>query len=182
MITYPRTTIGNSTNSLNSASTLLLKKGGFELKNMSNDDLWDDIGSHEADECKQLNPTNQVCLSEGDIYDDPSLMRFYHNDDTSPWVNNKRKEKGEDGPEWIVRSKFKDELANFMLEKKSYTKGIGDMLVQHHKELCEQYSQILLTIHKSRTPKPEAPTFTITTRSGISTQDPPFSNPTTTSD
>nr|GFB18743.1 hypothetical protein [Tanacetum cinerariifolium] len=44
---------------------------------------------------------------------------------------NKRKEKGEDGPEWIVRSKFEDELANFMLQKKSHTKGIGDMLVQH---------------------------------------------------
>ncbi|GKA85762.1 hypothetical protein Tco_0807416 [Tanacetum coccineum] len=34
-------------------------------------------------------------------------------------------------PEWIVWSKFEDELANFMLEKKSHTKGIGDMLVQH---------------------------------------------------
>ncbi|GJV16129.1 reverse transcriptase domain-containing protein [Tanacetum coccineum] len=53
------------------------------------------------------------------------------NDDTSPWGNNKRKEKGEDGPEWTIRSKFEDELANFMLEKKFHTKGIGDMLVQH---------------------------------------------------
>ncbi|GJX12137.1 hypothetical protein Tco_0201996 [Tanacetum coccineum] len=40
-------------------------------------------------------------------------------------------EPGEDGPEWIIRSKFEDELANFMLEKKSHAKGIGDMLVQH---------------------------------------------------
>ncbi|GJX52470.1 putative reverse transcriptase domain-containing protein [Tanacetum coccineum] len=30
--------------------------------------------------------------------------------------NNKRKEKGEDGPEWVVRNKFEDELANFMLD------------------------------------------------------------------
>ncbi|GJZ31276.1 hypothetical protein Tco_0576323 [Tanacetum coccineum] len=59
-------------------------------------------GSHEADECKQTNRAEQVCLSEGDIYDDPSLM-----------------------------SKFEDELANFMLEKKSHAKGIRDMLVQH---------------------------------------------------
>ncbi|GKE44794.1 zinc finger, CCHC-type containing protein, partial [Tanacetum coccineum] len=90
-------------------------------------------GSHEADECKQLNPVEQICLFGGDIYDDPSLMRFYQNDDTSPWGNIKRKEKWEDGPEWIVRSKFEDELANFILEKR-----IGDMLVQHHKELHEQ--------------------------------------------
>ncbi|GKF16755.1 hypothetical protein Tco_0061673, partial [Tanacetum coccineum] len=45
--------------------------------------------------------------------------------------NSKCKEKGEDGTEWIVRSKFEDELANFMLEKKSHAKEIGDMLVQH---------------------------------------------------
>ncbi|GJW06791.1 hypothetical protein Tco_1569214 [Tanacetum coccineum] len=73
--------------------------------------------------------------------------------------------------------KFEDELANFMLEKKSHAKGIGDILVQHRKELREQYSQILSTINKSEAPKPEAPTFAITTRSGISTQDPPFLTP-----
>ncbi|GKA97469.1 hypothetical protein Tco_0825363 [Tanacetum coccineum] len=76
-------------------------------------------GSYEADECKQLSQAEQVCLSGGDIYNDPSLLRFYQNDDTSPWGNSKCKEKGEDGPEWIVRNKFEDELANFMLEKKS---------------------------------------------------------------
>ncbi|GKB10695.1 hypothetical protein Tco_0844618 [Tanacetum coccineum] len=48
------------------------------------------------------------------------------------------------------------------------------MLVQHRKELREQYSQILSTISKSETPKPEAPTFAITTRSEISIRDPPF--------
>ncbi|GJT40131.1 hypothetical protein Tco_0939996 [Tanacetum coccineum] len=123
----------------------------------------------------QLNsPSKQVCLSRGDIYNDPSFLRFYQNVDTSPWGNNKCKEKGEDGSEWIVRSKFEDELANFMLKKKSYAKRIGDMLVQHRKELREQYSQILSAINKSETPEPEAPTFAIITRSGISTQDPPF--------
>ncbi|GJV11453.1 hypothetical protein Tco_1352994 [Tanacetum coccineum] len=86
-------------------------------------------------DCKQISfletPTQEVCLSGGDIYNDPSLLRFYQNDDTSPWRNSKRKEKGEDGPERVVKSKFEDELANFMLEKKSHAKGIGDMLVQH---------------------------------------------------
>ncbi|GJR88106.1 reverse transcriptase domain-containing protein [Tanacetum coccineum] len=36
----------------------------------------------------------------------------------------------------------------------------------------EQFSQILSTIGESKIPNPEAPTFTITTRSGVSTQDP----------
>ncbi|GKD26570.1 hypothetical protein Tco_1232784 [Tanacetum coccineum] len=34
-------------------------------------------GSHEAYECEQNNPSEQVCLSGGDIYNDPSLLRFY---------------------------------------------------------------------------------------------------------
>ncbi|GJV49300.1 hypothetical protein Tco_1439512 [Tanacetum coccineum] len=104
MITYLKTTIGNSTNSPNSASTLSpKKKGGIELKNISNTKMIRGMtGSHKADECKQTNQAEQVCLSERDIYDDPSLLRFYQNDDTPPWGNIKRKEKGEDGPEWIV--------------------------------------------------------------------------------
>ncbi|GKG45402.1 hypothetical protein Tco_0495480, partial [Tanacetum coccineum] len=46
------------------------------------------------------------------------------NNDIPPWGNNKRKEKGEDGPEWVVGNKFEDELAKFMLEKKFHTNGI----------------------------------------------------------
>ncbi|GKA77021.1 hypothetical protein Tco_0783482, partial [Tanacetum coccineum] len=86
----------------------------------------------------------------------------------------KRKEKGEDSPEWVVRNKFEDELANFMLEKKLHMKGIGEMLDQHHKEMHEQFSQILSTIGESKFPEPEAPTFAITTKSGINTRDLPF--------
>ncbi|GJS15892.1 hypothetical protein Tco_0410364 [Tanacetum coccineum] len=88
-------------------------------------------GSHEADECRQNNPAEQVYLSGGDIYDDPSLLSIYQNDDTPQRGNSKRKEKGEDGPEWVVRSKFEDELAKFMLEKNSHKKGIREMLHQH---------------------------------------------------
>ncbi|GKE16391.1 hypothetical protein Tco_1423968, partial [Tanacetum coccineum] len=85
-------------------------------------------GSYEAEECTQNSPAEQVCLSRGDIYDDPSLLRFYQNDDIPQWGNNKRKEKGEDGPKWVVRSKFEDKLVNFMLEKKFHAKGIREML------------------------------------------------------
>ncbi|GKD63187.1 hypothetical protein Tco_1305295 [Tanacetum coccineum] len=59
--------------------------------------------AYKDDECDQNNPTDQVCLFGGDIYDDPSLLR----------------------------NKFEDELANFMLEKKFHTNGIGEMLDQH---------------------------------------------------
>ncbi|GJS73938.1 zf-CCHC domain-containing protein [Tanacetum coccineum] len=37
---------------------------------------WDQlVGSYEADECKELSLAEQVCLSGGDIYNDPSLLR-----------------------------------------------------------------------------------------------------------
>ncbi|GJY65146.1 hypothetical protein Tco_0466606, partial [Tanacetum coccineum] len=88
-------------------------------------------GSHKAEECSQNSPAEQVCFSGGDIYEDPSLLRFYQNEDIPPCGNSKHKEKGEDGPEWIIRSKFEDELANFMLKKKFHMKGIGEMLDQH---------------------------------------------------
>ncbi|GKA57273.1 reverse transcriptase domain-containing protein [Tanacetum coccineum] len=87
-------------------------------------------GSHEFEECKQNNTAEQ-------------------NDDILPWGNSKRKEKGEDGPEWVVRSKFKGELANFMLEKKFYTKGIGEMLDQHlKKQKKDDEDERLLSIFK----------------------------------
>nr|GEX92562.1 hypothetical protein [Tanacetum cinerariifolium] len=51
------------------------------------------------------------------------------------------------------------------------------MLDHHRKEMHEQFFQILSAIGKSETPKPEAPTFAITTRSRVSTQDPLFLTP-----
>ncbi|GJT49297.1 reverse transcriptase domain-containing protein [Tanacetum coccineum] len=93
-------------------------------------------GAHEADECHQNRPPEHVCLSRGDIYDDPSLLRFYQNDNVLPWGNSRRKEVGESSPDWVIRSKFEDELAGFMLEKKFHTKGLGEMLDQHHLELA----------------------------------------------
>ncbi|GKC95921.1 DNA-directed DNA polymerase [Tanacetum coccineum] len=48
------------------------------------------------------------------------------------------------------------------------------MLDQHRNGMHEQFSQILATIGKSQTPmpKPDAPNFAITTRSGTTTHDP----------
>ncbi|GJV75455.1 hypothetical protein Tco_1507039 [Tanacetum coccineum] len=94
-------------------------------------------GSHEADECEQNNPSEQR--------------------------NNKCKEKGEDGPEWIVRSKFEDELANFMLEKKSHAKGIGDMLVQHPMIHMPKGAKVLkdLLSHKEKLEKAALPSLNL---------------------
>ncbi|GJS52321.1 hypothetical protein Tco_0625683 [Tanacetum coccineum] len=43
--------------------------------------------AHEVDECYSNGAHEQVCLSEGVIYDDPSFLRFYQNDDIPPWGN-----------------------------------------------------------------------------------------------
>ncbi|GJV54852.1 hypothetical protein Tco_1455857 [Tanacetum coccineum] len=75
-------------------------------------------GAQEADECDQNRLSEQVCLSRGDIYDDPSLLRSYQNNDIPPWGNSQRREEGEVGLEWVIRSKFEDELSSFMLKKK----------------------------------------------------------------
>ncbi|GJS19106.1 hypothetical protein Tco_0447738 [Tanacetum coccineum] len=123
--------------------------------------------------------TRTSVLVRRDIYDDPSLLRFYQNDNIPPWGNIRHKAKGEEGPEWVTRSKFEDKLSDFMLEKSLHAKGLGEMLNQHRNEMHEQFSQILTTIEKRQTPtpKPDAPTFTITTRSRTTTHDPPYPTP-----
>ncbi|GKB98746.1 RNA-directed DNA polymerase, partial [Tanacetum coccineum] len=147
-------------------------------KNSRNPYLICDIcgGAHEVDECKL---PEQVCLSGRDIYDDPSLLRFYQNDDIPPWGNIRRRTKGEEGPEWVVRSNFKDNLSNFMLEKDLHAKGLGEMLNQQWREMHNRFSQILATFEKSQksTPKTAAPTFAITTKSGTTPRDPPYPTP-----
>ncbi|GJX44948.1 hypothetical protein Tco_0261624 [Tanacetum coccineum] len=73
-------------------------------------------------------------------------------DNIPSWGNSRRKEVGENGPDWVVRSKFEDELAG----------------------IHEQLSQILSQIRSNETPEPDAPTFAITTRSGTITHDLPY--------
>ncbi|GJS32273.1 putative reverse transcriptase domain-containing protein [Tanacetum coccineum] len=92
--------------------------------------------------------------------EDPTRLK---NAKRTTQLSSKQKE-GDDGPKWVVRSKFEDELAYFMLEKIFHTKGIGEMLDQHRKEMHEQFSQIFSTIRKREPPEPEAPTFAIKTR------------------
>ncbi|GJW75211.1 putative nucleotidyltransferase, ribonuclease H [Tanacetum coccineum] len=61
--------------------------------------------AHEADECDQNISHEQVCLSGGDIYDDPSLLKFYQNNDIPPW-GNYLKEGGEEDLHWVLRRRL----------------------------------------------------------------------------
>ncbi|GKC54462.1 hypothetical protein Tco_1077207 [Tanacetum coccineum] len=61
-------------------------------------------GTHKADECDSNKPHEQVCFSGGDIYDDPSLLRFYQNDYLPPWGNMRRRTTIEEGPNWVIRT------------------------------------------------------------------------------
>ncbi|GJZ85905.1 reverse transcriptase domain-containing protein [Tanacetum coccineum] len=131
-------------------------------------------GAHEDDECDQVELCEQACLSGGDIYDDPSLLKFYQNNDIPPWGNLIRKREEEEGPDWVVRSKFEDEMANFMMEKKYHLKRLGEMLHQQRNDMHEKFYQILSTIDDKTTNK--EPTLAITTRSGTTTYDPPYPN------
>ncbi|GJZ15516.1 hypothetical protein Tco_0551193 [Tanacetum coccineum] len=56
--------------------------------------------------------------------------------------------------------------------KKFHTKGLGEILDQHRKGIHEQFSQILSTIEKNKTPELNAPTFAITTLEPVT----PFPN------
>ncbi|GJR80659.1 ribonuclease H-like domain-containing protein [Tanacetum coccineum] len=129
--------------------------------------------AYEADECDQVESREQACLSGKDIYDDPSLLKFYQNNDIAPWGNLIRKREEED-PDWVVRSKFEDEMGNFMMEKKYHLKGLREMLRQQRNDMHEQFSQILSTLDDKTTNK--EPTLAITTRSGTTTRDPPYPN------
>ncbi|GKC50872.1 hypothetical protein Tco_1073617 [Tanacetum coccineum] len=96
--------------------------------------------SYEANECKQTNLAEQVCLSEGDIYDDPSLMRL-------------KKQKKDDEDERLL-SIFKQIHINLpfleaMIHMPKGAKVLKDLL--SHKEKLEKVAssfKLILEIDK----------------------------------
>ncbi|GJV25268.1 protein kinase-like domain, concanavalin A-like lectin/glucanase domain protein [Tanacetum coccineum] len=124
-------------------SSLTEEEGSNRIKEYVRyqDDLWDEPSPsmNVSSISEAMQPTLRGRLKRAckqiSLLETPTR----ENDDTSPWGNKKHKEKKEDDPNWTVRSKFEDKLANFMLENKFHTKGLGDMLVQHSKGLHEQY-------------------------------------------
>ena len=89
--------------------------------------IWDHCGGpHEIEECRGEPTTERAYLSSHDIFDDPSLLTFYQNDDFTPWGNLVRKEEGEKGPNLKIRSTFKDDLGHFTHEKILQLKGLDE--------------------------------------------------------
>ncbi|GJY85985.1 reverse transcriptase domain-containing protein [Tanacetum coccineum] len=127
-------------------------------------------GAHEADECDQNISHEQVCLSCGDIYDDPSLLKFYQNNDIPPW-GNYIKEEGEEDLHWVLQSKFKDYMANFMMEKKHHLNELKEMLDQRKTNMHEQFSKVFTTLRRNTSLND--PPMAITTLSGTTTRDSP---------
>nr|GEV73222.1 reverse transcriptase domain-containing protein [Tanacetum cinerariifolium] len=85
--------------------------------------------------------------------------------------------KGKGGPEWVVRSLFEDELSNFMLKKKFHVKGIERCLTNTVRKYMNNSPKSYPQSGKEKFLNQEALTFAITTRSGVSTRDPPFPTP-----
>ncbi|GJW94137.1 hypothetical protein Tco_0173809, partial [Tanacetum coccineum] len=50
-------------------------------------------------------------------------------------------------------------------------------MLDQHRGIHEQFSQILSEIRSNETPEPDTPNFAITTRSKTSTRDPPYPTP-----
>ncbi|GKD67198.1 hypothetical protein Tco_1309306 [Tanacetum coccineum] len=92
-------------------------------------------GAHKDGECDDTIKREQVCLSGGDIFDGPSLLKYYQNDEYPPWGIRRRKLEGEKGPEWVSRNLFEDEIANFMFEKNLQLKGLREMINEQRNKM-----------------------------------------------
>ena len=80
------------------------------------------------EECGIETTTEQACLSSHDIFDDPSLLTFYQNNDFTSWGNLVRKNEGEKGPDFKIRSTFEDDLGHFTHENSLLLKGLNDLI------------------------------------------------------
>ena len=133
-------------------------------------------GPHEEEECREGTPTEQACLSSHDIFDDPSLLTFYQNDDFTPWGNLVIRKEGEEGPDFKIRSTFEDDLGHFTLEKDLQLKGLGNLITSQQNDLRNKFAELhaALDDHTKPYADQKGPLLAITTRSGTTTEDPPY--------
>ncbi|GJR78123.1 hypothetical protein Tco_0148908 [Tanacetum coccineum] len=108
-----------------SSSTNARAKPSIPLKTLREHSLPSSASAHEVDECDQNKPPEQVCLSRGDIYDDPSLLRFYQNDDIPPWGNNQQKK--EDTP-IVEKNKLDEDLQGTLVDATLYCGMIRSLM------------------------------------------------------
>nr|GFB02189.1 RNA-directed DNA polymerase homolog [Tanacetum cinerariifolium] len=128
-------------------------------------------GVHEANECDQNISHEQVSLSGGEIYDDPYIMKIYQNKDIPQW-GNYIKDEGEVDLHWVFRSKFKDDMTNFMMKKEHHLNGLREMLDHQKTNTHEQFYQVFTTLRRKTSLND--PAMAITTRSGTTTHNPPY--------
>ncbi|GJS11434.1 reverse transcriptase domain-containing protein [Tanacetum coccineum] len=138
----------------------------------------------QLNEDEGCNGIKEYVRYQDNTCEEPALMNIsYISELIKPTLEGQLKKaqetEGEEGPEWVVRSKFEDKLANFMLKKHLHAKGLGEMLNYQRSEMHNQFSQILAMFEKIKTPTPkfDAQDFAITTRSGVATRDPPYLTP-----
>ncbi|GJZ09857.1 reverse transcriptase domain-containing protein [Tanacetum coccineum] len=65
---------------------------------------------------------------------------IFVNNDIPPW-GNYIKEGGEEDLHWVFRSKFEDDMANFMMEKTYHLNGLREILDQRKTNMHKQFSQ-----------------------------------------
>lgn len=90
--------------------------------------------------------------------------------------NLKRKDEGEEGPEYTTRNTFEEELGHFTIEKDLLLKGLKGFIHEQQSELETQFAELHAKLEGDNEPQPnqQGPTFAITTRSGTTTKDPPY--------
>ena len=130
-------------------------------------------GPHEVEECGDDTTTEQACLSSHDIFDDPSLLTFYQNNDFTPWGNLVREEGGGKYPDYKVRSTFEDDLGHFTLEKNLQLNGLDNLINCQQNDLRAKFAELNATLDGLGEPQRD-PLLAITTRAGTTTKDPPY--------
>ncbi|GJX84333.1 reverse transcriptase domain-containing protein [Tanacetum coccineum] len=95
---------------------------------------------------------------------------IFVNNDIPPW-GNYIKEEGEEDLHWVLRSKFKDDMANFIMEKKHHLNGLREMMDQQKTNMHEQFSKVFTTLRRNTSLND--PPMAITTLSGTTTRDSP---------
>nr|GEX06088.1 hypothetical protein [Tanacetum cinerariifolium] len=109
-----------------------------------------------------------------DIYDDPSLLRFYQNNDVPPWETQKEKWKEKMVPIGSLGVNLRI-ISQLYDRKNLHLKGLGEMLHKKRNDMHKQFSQILSTLEsRIQTSHLKKLTLAITTRSGTTTCDPPY--------
>lgn len=135
-------------------------------------------GPHEVEEYRGETTTERAYLSSHDILDDPSLLTFYQNDDFTPWGNLVRKEEGEKGPDFKIRSTFEDDLGHFTHEKGLKLKGLEELITEKQNDMEKWFQELNATLDGRNKPQvsQKDPMLAITTRAGTTTKDALYPN------